>query len=90
MFLRLAGVFAFVQMTLPLNKVAHPRLILCAKKHEWKRSVAANKAYFLQRMLRLKQGLKLKLLQGPNEDLWCNPRAALWCWRKSGRTWTTL
>jgi len=46
--LRLAGVFYLPQMTLPLNKFAHPWLRLCAKKHEWKRSIAANKVHFLQ------------------------------------------
>jgi len=55
-----------------------------------KRSIAANKAYFLQPMLPLKQGLKLKLLRGPNVDLWSNPRAALWRWRNNGGTWTLL
>jgi len=68
----------------------HPWLILCVKKHEWKRSVAANKSVFLQPMRPLKQGLKLKLLQGPNEGLWSNLRAGLWCWNKNGGTWTLL
>jgi len=31
--LRLAGVFGFLQMTLLLNKFAHPWFILCVKKH---------------------------------------------------------
>jgi len=44
--LRLAGVFAFLQTTLPLSKFAHPWLLLCVKKHECKSSIAANKAYF--------------------------------------------
>jgi len=29
--LRLAGVFGFLQMTLPLNKFAHPWFVLCVK-----------------------------------------------------------
>jgi len=33
-FVALAGVFDFLQMTLPLNKSAHPWFILCVKKHE--------------------------------------------------------
>jgi len=32
-------------------------------------------------------GFKLKLLRGPNDDLWSNRRAALWRWRKNGGTW---
>ena len=45
--------FGFLQMALLLNKFAHPRFILCVKKREWK-SIAANKAHFLQPMLRRK------------------------------------
>ena len=36
------------------------------------------------------QTLKLKLLRGPNQDLWSNPRVALWRWHNSGGTWTLL
>ena len=44
--LRLAGVFVFLQMTLLLNKFVHPWLIICVKKHEWERSIAAKKKRF--------------------------------------------
>jgi len=30
--LRLAAIFGFLQMTLPLNKFAHPWFVLCVKK----------------------------------------------------------
>ena len=46
--------FGFLQMTLLLNKFAQPWFILCLKKHEWKRSIDANKTRFLQTMLPLK------------------------------------
>jgi len=36
----------------------------------------------------LDQGLKLKLLRVPHEDLHGNPRAALWRWRNNCGTWT--
>ena len=52
--LRLAGVFGFLQMALLLNKFVHPWFILCVKKHEWERSIAANKTHFLQLILPLK------------------------------------
>jgi len=38
-------------MALTLNKFAHPWFMQRAKKHELKRSIAANKAHFLQLML---------------------------------------
>jgi len=38
--------FWFLRMTLLLNKFALPWFILCVTKHEWKRSIAANKTHF--------------------------------------------
>jgi len=34
------------------------------------------------------QGLRLKLLRGPNEDLYGKPQAALWRWRYNSGNWT--
>jgi len=46
MVLWLAGVFAFLQITLPLNKFAHPWLILCVKNMSEKEALLLIKRIF--------------------------------------------